>query len=65
MKIGRRPLFFAGLAAICLILLEPTPDAYRWVNLSAAALALVLAVLLFIEDRSVSRTAPGSRDPDS
>jgi hypothetical protein len=65
MKIGRRPLFFAGLAAICLILLEPTPAAYRWVNLSAAGLALVLAVLLFIEDRSVSRTAPGRRDPDS
>lgn len=65
MNIGRRPAFFGGLAAICLILLEPTPAAYRWVNLAAAGLALLLAVLLFIEDRSVSRTVPDrNRDPD-
>ena len=64
MKIGRRPLFFGGLAAICLILLEPTPATYRWVNLFAAGLALLWAVLLFIEDRSLARTAPGGQDAD-
>ena len=64
MKIGRRPLFFGGLAAMCLILLGPTPAAYRWVNLAAAGLALIWAVLLFIEDRSVARMAPGGKDEE-
>lgn len=58
MRIGRRPLFFAALAGLCLILLEPTPEPYRWVNLCAAVLALFWAVLIFIEDRSVARTLP-------
>jgi hypothetical protein len=61
MRIGRRPFFFAALAGLCLLLLEPTPAAYRWVNLFAAGLALFWAVLLFIEDRSVARAMPRPR----
>ena len=55
MRIGRRPLFFAALAVICLVMLEPTPAEYRWVNLFAAGLALFWAVMLFLEERSLVR----------
>ena len=58
MRIGRRPLFFATLAVLCLIILDPTPEAYRWVNLAAAALAIFWGVLIFIEDRSITRALP-------
>lgn len=62
MRIGRRPLFFSALAAICLLLLEPTPAEYRWVNLFAAGLAMLWAVLLFLEERSLVRWSPGAKD---
>jgi hypothetical protein len=62
MRIGRRPLFFALLALICVIMLEPTPAEYRWVNLFAAGLASFWAVMLFLEERSLVRWSPGARD---
>ena len=62
MRIGRRPLFFAALAVICLVMLEPTPAEYRWVNLFAAGLALFWAVMLFLEERSLVRWSPGAKD---
>ncbi len=52
MRIGRRPLFFLILAAICLALVFPTPTEYRWVNLAMAGLALFWAVLLALEELS-------------
>jgi hypothetical protein len=62
MRIGRRPLFFAALAVICLVMLEPTPAEYRWVNLFAAGLAMFWAVMLFLEERSLVRWSPGAKD---
>lgn len=52
MNLGRRPLFFLGVAAAFLALLVPTPDEFRWVNLSMAALATFWFVLLTIEEIS-------------
>ncbi len=58
MRIGRRPLFFAALAFLCLLILEPTPPEYRWVNLFAAGLALFWAVALYLEERSLRKATP-------
>ena len=59
---GRRSLFFAALALLSLLMLEPTPAAYRWVNLSAAGLALFWAVMLFFEERSFAKITPEAKD---
>lgn len=61
MKIGRRAVFFGGLAIVCLLLWEPTPPEYRWVNLFAAGLALLWAVAAAAEDRSLRRWRPRDR----
>ena len=58
MRLGRRPLFFAALAVLCLIMLEPTPAQYRWVNLLGAGLGFFWAVMLFFEDRSLAKITP-------
>ena len=58
MKIGRRPLFFGALALLCLLMLEPTPAAYRWVNLVSAGVAIFWAILLLLEERSLLRITP-------
>lgn len=58
MRIGRRPLFFTALAFLCLLILEPTPPEYRWVNLFAAGLALFWAVALYLEERSFRKITP-------
>ena len=55
---SRRPLFFAALAFLSLLMLEPTPAAYRWVNLFAAALALFWALMLYLEERSFLKVTP-------
>jgi hypothetical protein len=62
MRIGRRPLFFAALAVISLLLLEPTPSDLRWVNMFAAGLAMFWAVAVFIEERSMTRWSPDMRE---
>jgi hypothetical protein len=62
MRIGRRPLFFAALAVLSLVMIEPTPAEYRWVNLFAAGLATFWAVMLFLEERSLVRWSPGAKD---
>jgi hypothetical protein len=51
-RIGRRPLFFLILGAVCLALIPPTPAEFRWVNLSMGGLAVFWAVLLAIEEMS-------------
>lgn len=50
MKVGRRPLFFAGVATVCLALLPETPLEFRWVNLAMAGLALLWAIAIGIEE---------------
>jgi hypothetical protein len=63
MRLGGRPVFFAGLAVLSLLMLVPTPQEFRWVNVAAAGLAIFWAVLLFLEDRSFLRLTPkGSRE---
>jgi hypothetical protein len=61
-RIGRRPLFFAALALLCLIMLEPTPAQYRWVNLFGAGLALFWAIMLYLEERSLLKITPRVSD---
>lgn len=61
MTLGRRTAFFMALAAVSLLLWEPTPAEYRWVNLFAAGLATVWAVAVAIEDRSLGRWRPPNR----
>jgi hypothetical protein len=50
MKLSRRSWFFLGMSATCLVLLAPTPEKYRWVNLSMAALSLMWFVLFAVEE---------------
>ena len=50
MRISRRPLFFLGIAFTFLALLIPTPEEFRIVNWTMAALALFWFVLLAIEE---------------
>lgn len=64
MRLSRRTLFFLALAAICLVMVVPTPEAYRWVNFAAAGLAIFWAVLLGIEDVA-SRRPKGPGEPPS
>ena len=49
MTTGRRPLFFAVVAVICLLLTPATPAEDRWVNYAAAGLAAFWAILLALE----------------
>src|SRR5439155_23531622 len=50
MRLSRRTWFFLAMSAACLLLLAPTPEKYRWVNLSMAALSLMWFVLLAAEE---------------
>jgi len=50
MKLSRRTWFFLAMSAACLLLLAPTPETYRWVNLSMGALSLMWFVLLAAEE---------------
>jgi arginine exporter protein ArgO len=50
MKLSRRTWFFLAMSAACLLLLAPTPEKYRWVNLSMGALSLMWFVLLAVEE---------------
>jgi hypothetical protein len=64
---SRRPLFFLVIVFACLLLYEPTPAKFRWLNLSMAALALFWFILLAAEEilagrrnqRARSRGGPG------
>lgn len=59
--IGRRSAFFGALAIVSLLLWEPTPAEYRWVNLFAASLAVLWAIAAAFEDRSLGRWRPKDR----
>jgi hypothetical protein len=60
-RIGRRSLFFLATALVCLLMIPPTPNEFRWVNLAMGGLATLWAVLLTIEDVASRRS--GSNDP--
>jgi hypothetical protein len=49
-SLSRRSWFFLAMTAACLLLLAPTPEKYRWVNLSMAALSLMWFVLFAVEE---------------
>ena len=55
--IGRRPFFFAFLAAIALILLPFTPTEFRALNVLMAGLALFWSITLAIEELSGAKDA--------
>jgi len=70
MRISRRALFFFAVAAVFLLMIPPTPNEFRWLNLVMAGLALFWAVLLSVEDvagdrraRDRSREDPRPSDP--
>lgn len=49
-SIGRRPIFFALAALICVVLVPATPSDLRWVTWITAGLGGFWAVLLAIDD---------------
>ena len=53
--IGRRTWFFLVIAVAMLLLYDPTPAKFRWVNLALAGLALFWFILFTIEDLSRAR----------
>jgi hypothetical protein len=55
-RIGRRSLFFLATALVCLLMIPPTPNEFRWVNLAMAGLASFWCVLLTIEHVSSHRS---------
>lgn len=63
--LSRRTWFFLVIVAAMLLLYDPTPDKFRWVNLALAGLALFWFVLFAIEDvgyaRRVGRRVRGGR----
>jgi hypothetical protein len=48
--LGRRSLFFAFLAVVCVALVPVTPTEFRWVAWFGAAVGTFWAVLIGIED---------------
>jgi hypothetical protein len=62
-RIGRRPLFFLGIAAAFLVMLIPTPAQFRWLDVTMAGLALMWFVLLSLEELSAwkPRSDPADR----
>jgi hypothetical protein len=55
MRIGRRPFFFLGIAAVFLVLLIPTPEQFRWLDVAMAVLGVVWFVLLSLEEHSARK----------
>src|SRR5205823_603095 len=49
LRSGRRPLFFAVVALVCIALTPATPAEFRWVNYFSAGLAAFWAILLGLE----------------
>ena len=62
MRIGRRSLFFAALALVCVLLLPPTPAEYRWVDLAAAGLSGFWATMIGIEDLLTARRSTRAQE---
>ena len=65
MRLGRRTWGFLVVALSMLLLYEPTPDKYRWVNVALAGLAMFWFILFLFEDigraRRDQRRSKGGR----
>ena len=61
MRLSRRSWFFLGMSVTCLVLLAPTPEKYRWVNLSMAALSLMWFVAFAVGLFAVEQVHVGQR----
>jgi hypothetical protein len=66
MRLGRRTWGFLAIAAAMVLLYEPTPEKFRWVNLALAGLSFFWFVLFLLEDfgrarRDQRRFGGGSR----
>ena len=55
MTVGRRPVFFLIVAAICLVMIPPTPSEFRVLNVAMASLAFFWSVALALEELSNAR----------
>jgi hypothetical protein len=64
-SLSRRTWFFLVIAVAMVLLYEPTPAKFRWVNVALAGLAMFWFVLFTIEDvgnaRRVRRRVGGGR----
>jgi hypothetical protein len=49
-RIGRRPVFFAAIAVVCLLMVWPTPPDLRYVPYALAALATFWAIVVGLDD---------------
>ena len=50
MRIGRRPVFFAIVAFVCVAIVPATPAEFRWLNVAMALLAGFWTIALALED---------------
>jgi len=64
-SLSRRTWFFLVIAVAMVLLYDPTPEKFRWVNVALAVLAMFWFVLFAIEDvgnaRRVRRRVRGGR----
>ncbi|MGE0308881.1 MAG: hypothetical protein AB7Q27_24360 [Acidimicrobiia bacterium] len=58
----RRVYFFLGAAAVCLALVAPTPEKFRWVAWTISAVYLALAVLFALDSLSAYVHRRGGRN---
>jgi hypothetical protein len=63
MTVGRRPIFFLIVAAICLVMIPPTPSEFRVLNVAMASLAFFWSVALALEELSNARREIRRRGP--
>jgi hypothetical protein len=59
MRLGRRTWGFLAVALSMVLLYEPTPEKYRWVNLALAGLATFWFILFLFEDIGRARRDRG------
>ena len=63
MTVGRRPIFFLIVSAICLVMIPPTPSEFRVLNVAMAALAFFWSLALALEELSNARRESRRRGP--
>jgi hypothetical protein len=59
--VGRKALFFGGLALLGLAMVYPTPPEFRWVAWFVAALSGAWAILVAVEDLTTPVYPPAPR----
>jgi hypothetical protein len=63
MRLSRRPLFFALVTVVSLLMIPITPSEYWWVNYFAAALSAFWAIMLGIEEIAAQRRNRKREEP--